>query len=47
MEFLHPTDFPLMVVTEASHAAGAGVGVVMEAGSFSVTAFASLDGAIS
>lgn len=39
MEFLHPTDFPLTVVTDASHGAGVGAGVAMEIGIFSTTAF--------
>lgn len=46
MEFLHPTVFPLTVVTDASHAAWAGV--VMEIGVLLVTvAFSPLDGMIS
>lgn len=51
MEFLHPTDFPLTVVTDASHAdvdgaEGAGVEEIV-AGAISVTAFTSLGGNIS
>jgi hypothetical protein len=46
MEFLHPTDFPLTVVTDFSHGVDVDVEIV-EIGVVLVTAFAPPNGMIS